>query len=110
MIAGSSPVKGKDYSDVVLRDRTQKLLDALQKENEGMEVAEPPAQFTVGGLAALSTYMRNDSPAGGAEKDWLVTVIGQGSFLLQFFVAREADYGRFKPAFEGIIYSVHLQK
>jgi beta-barrel assembly-enhancing protease len=110
MIGGSSPVKGKDYSADVLRDSTQKLLDALQKENEGMEVAEPPAQFTVGGLPALSTYMRNDSPAGGAEKDWVVTVIGQASFYYYVFVAPEADYQRFKPAFENIVYSVHFQK
>jgi beta-barrel assembly-enhancing protease len=110
MIGGSSPVKGKDYSADVLRDSTQKLLDALQKENEGMEIAEPPAQLTVGGLPALSTYMRNDSPVGGAEKDWVVSVIGQGSFYYYVFVAPEADYERFKPAFENIVYSVHFEK
>jgi hypothetical protein len=110
MIGGSSPFKGKDYSADVLRESTQKLLDALQKENEGMEVTEPPAQYTVGGLPALSTYLRNDSPAGGAEKDWVVTVIGQGGFYFYVFVAPEADYERFKPAFENLVYSIHFQK
>jgi beta-barrel assembly-enhancing protease len=111
MIGGSSPVKGKNASSAdMLRDSTQKLLEAVEKENEGMEVAEPPVEFTVGGLPALSTYMRNDSPAGGTEKDWIVTVIGQGSFYYYLFVAPEADYPRFKSAFEGIVYSVHFQK
>jgi hypothetical protein len=111
MIGGSSPVKGKNTSSAdLLRDSTQKLLEALQKENEGMEAVAPLVEFTVGGLPALSTYMRNDSPAGGTEKDWVVTVIGQGSFYYYVFVAPEADYPRFQSTFEGIVYSVQFQK
>jgi hypothetical protein len=61
-------------------------------------------------LPALSTYLHNDSPAGGTEKDWVVTVVGQGGFYYYVFVAPEADYPRFKPVFEGIINSVQFQK
>jgi hypothetical protein len=104
-------VKGKNASSAdLVRDSSQKRREALQKENEGMEVAEPMVEFTVGGLPALSTYMCNDSPAGGTKKDWIATVIDQNSFYDYVFVARETDDARFQSAFEGIVYSIHFQK
>jgi len=111
MIGGSTSAKTKNSSSGdALHENTQRLLDSLQKENEAMEIDQPPTEFTVGGLPALSTYLHNDSPAGGTEKDWVVTVVGQGGFYYYVFVAPEADYPRFKPVFEGIINSVQFQK
>jgi Zn-dependent protease with chaperone function len=109
VLGGSSSVKGKTTSDT-LHDSTQKLLDALQKENEQMEIDTPPADYTVDGYPALSTYLHNDSPAGSKEKDWVVSVIGPGGFYYYVFVAPEADFPRFQPAFEDIINSVEFQK
>jgi Zn-dependent protease with chaperone function len=109
VMGGTAQVKG-GVSSNTLHDSTQKLLDALQKENEQMEVDTPPADFTVDGLPALSSYLHNDSPAGGREKDWVVSVIGPDGFYYYVFVAPETDYDRFKPTFEDIISSVQFQK
>ena len=78
LIGGVAPARGSDP----LRDGTQKLIESLQKENEAMAIDQPPASISINGQAALSTYLHNDSPTGGSEKDWLVTVIGPGGALL----------------------------
>jgi beta-barrel assembly-enhancing protease len=109
MIGGVSQVRGGTSADT-LRDGTQKIIEALQRENEGMELDQPPVDTTVAGLPALSTFLKNESPAGGGEKDWLVTVIGPGGFYYYVFVAPAADYPRFKTPFQDIIDSVQFQK
>ena len=110
MIAGIGGVKGKGASSSdALRNVTQSLIASLQKENDAMEVDRGPSEFTVAGLPALSTYLHNDSPAGGTETDWLVTVIGPQGLYYYVFVAPESDFPRFKPAFENIVHSVQFQ-
>jgi beta-barrel assembly-enhancing protease len=111
MIGGVAPQKGKNSSaSDTLHDDTQKLIEALQKENEGMEVDQSPVELTIDGRPALSTYLRNDSPAGGAEKDWLVTVIGPGGLYYFVFVAPQADFPRFQTAYQDIVESVQFKK
>ena len=111
VIGGTSPARPKNSSaGDSLHDQTKKLLEALQRENEAMDIDEPPADITVGGLPALSTYLHNDSPVGGMEKDWLVTVVGQGGFYYYVFVAPLEDYARFRPSFEGIVNNMRFQK
>jgi Zn-dependent protease with chaperone function len=110
VIGGIAQVKsGNSASGDSLRENTQKLIEALQKENEAMDIDKGPAEINVDGQPALSTDLHNDSPAGGAEKDWLVTVFGPGGLYYYIFVAPESDYPRFKPAFEGILSSVQFR-
>jgi len=110
MIAGVSKLKDKNVSADTFRANTQKLLDSLQKENEAMVIDQGPSDFTVGGRPALSTLLHNDSPAGGTEKDWVVTVIGPQGLYYYIFVAPESDYGRFRPAYQSILESIQFQK
>ena len=110
MIGGVAQIRSKSSSDDALRDDTQKLIDALQKDNEGMEVDQQPVPITVDGRPALSTYLKNDSPAGGAEKDWLVTVVGPEGLYYYVFVAPVTDYPRFRTAFQDIVDSVQFQR
>jgi beta-barrel assembly-enhancing protease len=107
MIGGIAQVKGKG-SDT-LRDGTQKVIAVLQKENESMEVDKPPVDTTVDGRPVLSTYLRNDSPAGGPETDWLVTVIAPQGLYYYVFVSPTEDFPRFQFAFQQILASVRLQ-
>lgn len=110
MIGGVAPLRDKKAAPAdLLRDSTQKLLESLQKENEGMEMEKGPSDFTVDGQPALSTVLHNDSPAGGTEKDWVVTVIGPQGLYYYVFVAPESDYARFQPAFQSIMESVQFQ-
>ena len=110
VIAGIANRKEKNpNSGEALRNGTQSLIASLQKENDAMEVDKGPSDFTVAGLPALSTYLHNDSPAGGTETDWLVTVIGPQGLYYYVFVSPESDFPRFKPAFENIVNSVQFQ-
>jgi beta-barrel assembly-enhancing protease len=47
----------------------QKVIEALEQSNEGMQVKEEPREITVGGQRGLSTYLRNEAPIGGLETD-----------------------------------------
>lgn len=110
VIGGVEQVRKNSSPGDALQVGTHKIIDALLKENEGMEIAQEPAGTNVGGLPALSTYFRNDSPAGGPEKDWLVTVLTPQGLYYYVCVAPESDYGRFQPAFQLVVDSMHFQK
>jgi beta-barrel assembly-enhancing protease len=109
IIAGLVKGKGANSADH-LRDNTQKLIAALQKQNDAMEVETGPSATNVGGQPAISTYLNNDSPAGGTERDWLVNAAGPDGLYYYVFVCPDSDYPRFKPVFEGIVGSIHFQK
>jgi len=108
LIAGVVKGKGPSSADN-LRDNTQKLIAVLQKENDGMAVETGPEDTNVDGRPALSTYLHTDSPVGGDERDWLVTVAGPDGLYYYVFVCPDSDNSRFKPVFEAILASVHFQ-
>ena len=110
VIGGLEQVHKKASASDALQEATHKIITALLKENEGMEITQQPAGTNVGGLPALSTYFGNDSPAGGREKDWLITVLAPQGLYYYICVAPEADYARFQPAFQLIVDSMHFQK
>src|SRR6516165_3684986 len=84
----------------------QKVIEALEQSNEGMQVKEEPKEIAVGGQRGLSTYLRNESPIGGLETDWLVTVTRPDGLYYFVFVAPDRHYDQFKGAFESILASV----
>jgi len=110
VIGGVAKIKGKTSSNDPLTEATNRLLEALQKENEGMEIQNAPAGTTVGGQRALSTYLRSNSPAGGPEKDWVVTVIGPDGLYYLVFVVPESTKGRFDKSFQSIVDSIQFRK
>jgi Zn-dependent protease with chaperone function len=89
---------------------TQKLLESMRQENEGMEIVRTPKEVTLNGERALSTFLRNDSPGGGKEIDWLVTVLRPEGLVHFVCVAPEGDYNRFQKTFESILDSVRFQR
>jgi beta-barrel assembly-enhancing protease len=110
VIGGVAQVRKSGSTSDALQEGTKKIIDSLLKENEGMEITQQPAGTNVGGLPAFSTYFRNDSPAGGPEKDWLVTVLTRQGLHYYVFVAPESDYGRFQSAFQTIVDSMRFQQ
>lgn len=107
VIGGVAGLRGKHSADA-LRDNTERVLDALQHENEGMEIQQPPATITVGSQPALATVMRGDSPVGGSEHDWVVTTIHHDDLYYLVFVAPQPQYGRFDKAFRDLVQSVQF--
>lgn len=99
------PPAGED----ALNAATQKLLESMQQENEGMEVVRAPKEVTLNGERALSTFLRNHSPEGGREIDWVVTVLRPEGLVHFVCVAPEVDYWKFQKTFEHILDSVRFQ-
>lgn len=87
---------------------TGKLIEQMQQENADMQITREPKAVTVNGEHALSTYLRNDSPAGGQETDWLITVMRPEGLVYFIFVAPEAEFQNFSGAFAKIVDSVRF--
>jgi len=98
----SKPPAGADP----LTAYNQKVIEALQQSNEGMQMKEAPKEISVGGQRALSTYLKNESPIGGFETDWLVTVPRPDGLYYFIFVVPDSHYDEFKRSFQAILDSV----
>ena len=65
-------------------------------------------RIRVGGKSALSKILTNDSPLGGRETDWLVTVLRPEGLLYFVFVAPEQEFADYQNAFQQILNSVRF--
>lgn len=87
---------------------TQKLIETLQQENTNMKVTREGKPVTLNGERGLSTYLENDSPAGGKETDWLVTVMRPEGLVYFVCVAPRDEYRNFDKAFGAVLDSVRF--
>jgi len=93
-----------------LENATRQLIRNLAKTNSGLSVTREPGSVRLNGQPGLSTYLSNDSPAGGEEVDWLVTVMQPQGLLSFLCVAPKAAYPEYEKTFTAILDSVRLQK
>ncbi len=93
-----------------LKAATQKLIESMQQENAGLETLREPREVTLNGERGLSTYLRNDSPVGGQETDWLITVIRPEGLVYFVSVAPQQEFSRFQSTFEAILNRVRFQQ
>jgi Zn-dependent protease with chaperone function len=93
-----------------LNAATQKLIESLQQENANMKITREPKPVTLNGEQGLSTYLENDSPAGGVETDWLITVLRPEGLVYFVCAAPKGEYRNFDKAFGAILDSVRFQK
>lgn len=93
-----------------LEKATQKLIGTLQKDNPKMKVVRQPGRVRLNGQPGLSTYLSNESPAGGEETDWLITVIRAEGLVSFMCVAPQKDYEKYDKTFSAILDSVRLAK
>jgi len=107
MIAVFPPRAGKT-GRFDLQEATDQLVADLQRANPSLRVTRASAQMRVGGERALSTMLRNDSPLGGTETNWLVTVLRPEGLVYFVCVAPEQEYGDYRRAFEDVIDSVRF--
>jgi hypothetical protein len=108
MIASVTPAAVDSNDSNALVAATQQLIQSLQKSNPNLRVRQQPAPVRLNGQPALSTFLTNDSPIGGPDTDWLVTVM-QPSGLLSFLcVAPQATYSDYDKTFSAILDSVRL--
>jgi len=110
IIVDVTKVPGGSGEAKALEKATDELIKSLQKENPKMKIARQPGPVRLNGQPGLSTYLSNESPAGGEETDWLVTAIRPEGLLSIICVAPQKDYEKYDKTFSAILDSVRLAK
>jgi hypothetical protein len=94
---------------VSLDDASDQLLNLLQKNNSTMHVTRRHEAIRVGGQSGYLAEASNDSPAGGAETDLIVTTIAPNGKVYYFVgVAPQRDYSTYNLSFQDIIDTVRF--
>jgi Zn-dependent protease with chaperone function len=106
---GSAPSQNNAGSDSsALDDATQQVITGLQQSNPNLQVTRQPQHVKLNNEPALSTYLTNDSPGGGLETDWLVTVLRPEGLLYFVCTAPQNDFESYHQTFGAILDSVRL--
>ncbi len=92
-----------------LKQATDQLLANLQRQNADMRVTKSQRQIRVAGKPALSMTLASDSPVGGRETDWLVTVDRPEGLIYFVFVAPEQEFASYQTVFQKILDSVRFK-
>jgi hypothetical protein len=87
-----------------------KLVQELRLSNRNMRVIRYREAIWVDGQRALSTYLSNDSPVGGRETDWLVTVERPDGLLFIVFTAPEREFQSYESTFHQMLRSVRINR
>jgi len=96
-------------SEMSLEEATDRLIEDLRLSNQGMRIIRSPENIRVNGQQALSTDLSNESPLGGRETNWLVTVPRPEGLLFFVFVAPDRDFQNYNHAFRIMLDSVRFQ-
>jgi beta-barrel assembly-enhancing protease len=91
-----------------LQSATAQLVGLLQQDNPSLRITSRYVRTSVSGQDALSVKLANESPLGGNETDWLVTVMRSGQLVYFVFAAPEQEYGNYQAAFQKTLSSVRL--
>jgi hypothetical protein len=93
-----------------LETATQQYVAALQKTNPNMRVTRQSQRIHLNGQPGLSTYLSNDSPVGGQETDWIVTVLRPEGLLSFVCVALQSASSTYDRTFSAILDGVRFSK
>jgi Zn-dependent protease with chaperone function len=106
--ARAEQMDGSDSN--ALANATQRLIADLQKTNPNLKVVQRGSSVRLNGQPGLSTYLSNDSPVGGQETDWLITVMQPNGLMSFLCVAPQAKYSDYDKTFSAILDTVRLPK
>jgi hypothetical protein len=93
-----------------LESATSELIKNLEKTNPGLRVSRSAERVKLNGEAGLSTYLSNESPVGGQESDWLVTVLRPQGLVSFLCVAPRDAFSDYEKTFNSMLDSVRLAK
>jgi Zn-dependent protease with chaperone function len=93
-----------------LEDATDRLIQELRLSNRNMRVIRNREAIQVDGARALSTYLSNDSPVGGRETDWLVTMAHPDGLLFLVFAAPEREAQTYEATFHQMLRSLRVKR
>jgi len=104
---GSVIGQGTDASG--LESATQGLINDLQKTNPNMKITRQAQSVKLNEHPALSTYLVNDSPGGGKETDWIVTVARTDGMMYFVCTAPEGEFETYRKACGSVLDSVRFR-
>jgi beta-barrel assembly-enhancing protease len=105
----SAPGTSSRSDRTTLTDATDQLLNYLRRSNPNMRVVRTEQRGRVDGEPSMTMDITNDSPRGGRETDWLVTVLRPDGLLYYFIgVAPQRDFSVYESTFEEMIASVRF--
>jgi predicted Zn-dependent protease len=93
-----------------LDQSTDQLVQEFRLSNRNMRVIRYREVISVDGDRGLSTYLSNDSPLGGRETNWLITVERPDGLLFIIFTAPEREFQSYEGAFHQMLRSVRIQR
>ena len=102
-------VKGQGADANALANATQELISELQKSNPNMKVTREAQSVKLNEQPALSTYLANDSPGGGKETDWIITVARPQGMIYFVCTAPQADFETYHKACGAVLDSVRFR-
>jgi beta-barrel assembly-enhancing protease len=110
LIVGIQPVTLDPNDPNALENGTKQVLDGLQKSNPKMKLTRHADHVRLNGQPGLSTHLSNDSPAGGSETDWVLTVLRPNGMIYFVCVAPEKAFDTYDKACTSILDSVRFTK
>jgi Zn-dependent protease with chaperone function len=105
---GTSPLQNADAA-TALETATQQLISGLQQSNPNMKVTRQSVRVRLNSQPALSTYLSNDSPAGGQETDWIITVVRPEGLVSFVCTAPASEFNEYNKAFGDMLDSVRFK-
>ena len=110
LIVGVAQIQGDPKDSNALENGTRQVLQDLQKSNPKMKIQRQGERVRLNGKPGLSTYLINDSPAGGLETDWIITVLRPEGLYSFICVAPQSAYSNYDKTFSSILDSVRFKK
>jgi len=101
-------ISGGSNAADALETGTQQYVTGLQRTNPNMHVARQSQRVHLNGQPGLSTYLSNDSPVGGQETDWIITVLRPEGVLAFVCVAPQKDFPSYEKTYSAILDSVRF--
>jgi beta-barrel assembly-enhancing protease len=108
LIVNIMPLKSDSDAPDALESATHQLIGTLEQSNSNMKVVHQAAHVRLNGQPGLSTYLSNDSPAGGQETDWVISVLRPQGLFYIVCVAPQTHYSDYDKTFGAILDSVRL--
>jgi Peptidase family M48 len=110
MTVGTAKYQGDPTAANALEAATQQLIQGLQQSNPNMKVLRQEGRIRLNNQPGLSTYLSNDSPMGGQETDWVITVLRPEGLLYFVCTAPQNDYPSYDKTFSAVLDSVRFTK
>jgi len=93
---------------ISLEEATDRLIQELRQSNQKMILIRNQGDIRVAGARAMSIYLSNDSPLGGRETNWLVTMAHTEGLLFIVFIAPERSFQGYESTFRKMLRSVRV--